>query len=89
MSNRYQPIEAIRKIHVPVLIIGGISDPVVSIQNARALYAAAHEPKTLWEIPNIPHTGTFALPEYRGRFVAWLQSVMGPVSAAPAVAHGR
>ena len=90
VSDRYQPIEAIRKIHVPVLIIGGINDPVVSIQNARALYAAAHAPKTLWEIPNIPHTGTFNLPEYRGRFVVWLQSVMGPVPAAPAAAaaHG-
>lgn len=78
VSDRYRPIDAIGRIHVPVLIIGGLDDPVVPFVNARRLYAAAHPPKQLWAIPRIRHIGTFDLPEYRARFVVWLDKVLGP-----------
>jgi uncharacterized protein len=92
VSDALRPVDAIAKVHVPVLIIGGTDDPVVPFHHAQALYAAANEPKTLWEIPKIPHTGTFNLPEYRDKLVGWLKTVMPPpasTAAVPAAHDGR
>lgn len=76
VSDALRPIDAIPKVHVPVLIIGGKDDPVVPFHDAMSLYNAANDPKTLWEVTGVPHTGTFNLPEYRDRFVLWLESVI-------------
>lgn len=86
VSDAIRPIDAIPAIHVPVLIVGGNDDPVVPFHYSQELFAKANEPKTFWAIPKIPHAGTFALPEYRDKFVAWLDGVMPPQSPEPAPA---
>ncbi|MGC1522561.1 MAG: alpha/beta fold hydrolase [Steroidobacteraceae bacterium] len=43
----------------PILIIGGALDQVVSPAMVNELYAAAHEPKSLWMVPGAHHGGYF------------------------------
>ena len=47
----------IGKLHVPVMILHGTADGVIPIGEARRLYAAAHEPKTLIEVEGAEHAG--------------------------------
>ena len=42
------PVEVIRRVHVPVFIIHGSADILVHVDHAQRLYAAANEPKSLW-----------------------------------------
>jgi len=75
VSDRDRPRDDIAKIApVPVLIIHGTADPIVPYHHARALYAAAREPKTLWTIPDAGHTAAFGRygEIYRPRLVAFL-----------------
>jgi len=44
----------------PVFIIAGEGDRLIPASNGQKLYAAAHEPKELWIIPNADHGGTLA-----------------------------
>ena len=88
VSDALRPIDAIPEIHVPVLIVGGEDDPVVPFHHSQELFAKANQPKTFWAIPGIPHIGTFALPEYRDKLVAWLDGVM-PASAPNPVNVGN
>lgn len=45
---------------VPVLIIAGEGDEMISAENGRRLFAAAQEPKELWILPVSGHGGTVA-----------------------------
>lgn len=73
INDDFRPVGDIA--HLPAmrkLIIGSTADEVVPINHARALFAAAGEPKTLWKVQGLPHAATFALPRYREALVAWL-----------------
>lgn len=70
------PKEAVKRIpDCPLLVIHGEADEIVPDYHASRIFDPAHEPKTLWRIPNGRHTDTFSRPEYRDRFVAFLSSV--------------
>lgn len=43
-----QPVEAIRKVRVPLLIVAGTHDEHTTADDTRRLYAAAPAPKTIW-----------------------------------------
>lgn len=60
------PFEAVRPLDVvaqiaprPLLLIHGTADPVIPVEHARRLYAAAGEPKTLWEFEGAAHCGGY------------------------------
>lgn len=55
--SRLRPLESVTHIKQPLLIIHGKKDEVVSVDQARALYAAANEPKQLWLIEEAHHGG--------------------------------
>lgn len=72
------PERAIGRLRCPVLIIHGALDQSIPVAHARALYAAAHEPKALWIIPEASHvTGiNQAEQEYTRRVLDFLERGM-------------
>lgn len=55
MDDRYESIEKIGKVDVPLLIIHGEQDTLIPVAMARDLAAAAREPKRLVTIPDAGH----------------------------------
>lgn len=58
--SQARPIDAIGQIAPrPVFIIHGVNDPLVPVSHARQLYAAAREPRFLWEVADARHCGGY------------------------------
>lgn len=58
--NQVEPLRDIGRIAPrPVLIIHGLKDSLVNPEDAKLLYAAAHEPKELWLDANSDHCGIY------------------------------
>lgn len=55
--SKLRPLDSVAHIKQPLLIIHGAKDEVVSVDQARALYAAANEPKQLWLVEEARHGG--------------------------------
>jgi len=47
MTDQYRIIDRIGSVKVPLLIVHGARDSLIPVNHARAVYAAANEPKTL------------------------------------------
>lgn len=71
---------AARIAPTPLLVVHGLADALIPVEHARALYAAASEPKELWIEPGFGHAENAAPPALLGRVAAWLA---GTVPAAP------
>jgi len=74
---RARPLDAIARISPrPILLIHSEDDDnaTTPVEGARALFAAAGEPKELWVAPRGGHVGAInAFPnEYRARVLAFL-----------------
>ena len=50
----------ISKLHVPVMILHGTADAVIPIAEARRVYAAANQPKTMIEVEGAQHAGVWS-----------------------------
>lgn len=73
INDDFRPIDSIAQISpTPLLLIHSETDQVVPFHNAKELYAAAREPKTLWVIKNMPHIQTFNDPENQKKLVEYL-----------------
>jgi pimeloyl-ACP methyl ester carboxylesterase len=66
------PIEAVKNISIPVLIIAGERDRLIDAVYSRRLFAAAGEPKTFYPIPGASHSDTWTV---AGK--AYEQAVLG------------
>jgi uncharacterized protein len=68
-ANRLQVLDWMGKIGGPVLIVDGTRDNYTPIEDARALLAAAPEPKELWAVEGAKHVNlyTFAKADYERR----------------------
>jgi fermentation-respiration switch protein FrsA (DUF1100 family) len=55
LRDRFSAIDAVRRVHVPVLVIAGERDSIIPASNSERLFAAAHEPKRLEIIPGADH----------------------------------
>lgn len=78
-SDEGSPRDYVAKIApLPLLMVHGKDDQVVPISQARSLFAAAKEPKLLWEVPKGTHGDTLYRNqgEYRKKVLAWLARVM-------------
>ena len=54
------PLRAIPEIAPrPLLLIHGDADTLIPVEDSRALFAAAHEPKDLWIVPGSGHVQAF------------------------------
>jgi fermentation-respiration switch protein FrsA (DUF1100 family) len=68
-----RPIDRVRRLRVPVLVIAGEADLHTTLAESRRLFAAAPEPKTLWVVPRAPHGDLYASApaEYERRMLAF------------------
>jgi pimeloyl-ACP methyl ester carboxylesterase len=55
VRNRFESAEKLKRIRMPVLVSHGDPDPVIPLEEGRALFAAANEPKKLLIIPGGGH----------------------------------
>jgi fermentation-respiration switch protein FrsA (DUF1100 family) len=68
------PIEGIRHIRAPLLLLAGDKDRHTPLEESRRLFDAAPEPKTLWVIPGAAHQNfhRFMSGEYERRVLEFL-----------------
>ncbi len=77
--NQVSPVAVIGSLApVPILIIAGEGDKLISADNGRMLYAAAGEPRELWIIKGADHGGTLAAAgsEYERRVAGFFERHM-------------
>ncbi|WP_407074667.1 MULTISPECIES: alpha/beta hydrolase [unclassified Pseudomonas] len=61
LSQKFDSIDKIAEIHMPVLIVHGMDDPYVPSRFSEALYQAAQEPKRLLLVPGGTHNNSMSL----------------------------
>lgn len=79
ISADFAAIEAAPELPpIPKLFIGSTRDRTVPFHHTRELHAAAPPPADRWKLAIRGHIGTFANPELRRRFLAWLATNLPP-----------
>lgn len=78
VSDRFNPEKVIARVApIPLLIIHGDADEIVSFRHARRLYEAAGDPKELWRVPGGGHIRAFVPGSpFRARLVEYLDGVL-------------
>lgn len=73
-TDQLRPIDHIGAIGAPLLLIHGTLDEHTLIEEARMQFAAAAEPKELWEVQGAAHVNlhSFAKDEYESRLTGFL-----------------
>lgn len=89
-ANRLRPMDRMARIGAPVFILNGALDRYTSIDEARALFAAAAAPKDFWAVKGAAHVDfyTFAKADYERRVGMFLQKYLRN-SATPADTTGE
>lgn len=77
------PIEGIRQIEAPLLLIAGEQDRHTPLSESRHLFDAAPEPKVLWVVPGAVHQDfhRFDPAEYERRVLEFLARTVGESAA--------
>jgi uncharacterized protein len=77
--DELSPVRRIGGLRCPVLVIAGTEDRHTTLEQSRRLFAAAPEPKELWEIQGATHVDfeRFAPEEYASRVLGFLDAHMG------------
>ena len=72
---RVKPVESIRSVSAPILLIHGADDSRTPPADARALAAAAPDTAELWLVPGAEHIRSFRTSpkQYRSRVLEWFQ----------------
>lgn len=83
--SELRPVDAITRVHVPLLVIAGSNDPRSTPADVERVFAAASEPKELWIVPGAAHTDFHraAPQEYERRILAFLQRALGRAATPP------
>lgn len=77
IDNDYSPIDSIAMLSpIPLLIIQGDKDLVVSVQHAQRLFEQAKQPKELLIVPNTGHIQSLGSKMVRERLIAFLQQAL-------------
>lgn len=77
MTDTFDSEALIRDVHVPVMILHGTEDRTIALAEARRLYAAANQPKTMIEVPGAGHAAVWFGPT-RDRALAALAAWTAP-----------
>jgi fermentation-respiration switch protein FrsA (DUF1100 family) len=73
VTDQYEGVDVIDRISpVPVMIIHSVRDGIIPIHHGLALHEAAKQPKRFLRT-DMPHAGTFMLPEYRDALVRFME----------------
>jgi len=83
LSEKFDSLDKIGRIRMPVLIVHGAGDRYVPARFSEALYAAAPQPKKLLLVENGSHNNSLWVgePEYR----LALEEIFGPIDGASSV----
>ncbi len=86
-----RPIDRIHEQTAAVLVLAGTADRYTTIDESRALFARAPEPKALWEVEGAGHVDLhdFARPEYERRVGAFLADHLRDPASRLADARSR
>jgi fermentation-respiration switch protein FrsA (DUF1100 family) len=77
VTDRYSPSRWIGRVSpVPVLILHGDADKVVSVRHGETLYRLAKEPKQLWIVSGAGHIQALSDGTIRKRLLTYLDSVL-------------
>lgn len=60
-ANDVSPLDAVRNLSIPLLVIAGERDGLINAEYSRRLFAAAGEPKEYYPIPGAAHSDTWAV----------------------------
>lgn len=78
VTDQYEGVDLIGQISpVPVMVIHSVRDGIIPIHHGLALYEAAEEPKRFLRT-DMPHAGTFMLPEYRDALIQFMEDSSNP-----------
>ena len=78
INNDYAPIASVHALSpIPLLLIHGEEDTIVSPKHSQALYASAAEPKDLWLLPDTGHIQSVRSAALRKRLTQFLMSHSG------------
>lgn len=75
VSDDFSPIDFIKDLRSPLLVVHGARDPVVPLAFGKELYdATAADRREMWEVDLAGHTSAFfqEVTPYKPRLVAWL-----------------
>lgn len=83
-ADDVRPVEALRQVHTPLLLIAGAEDQHATLNEAQALAEAANAPKTLWVIPGAAHVDFHAYTgqTYERRVLDFFQPYLAPDARA-------
>ena len=75
-ATKLRPIEHVGNIRVPIFFIAGAKDRRTTVEDSRALFARANEPKSLWIIDDAAHQDFYRKDpaEYEKRVLEFLRS---------------
>lgn len=75
VMNKYDPINVVSEIApIPVLFIYSQSDKVIPPRHGEDLFNRANTPKERWVLENVPHIQSTISPEFRRRFVKYMEN---------------
>jgi fermentation-respiration switch protein FrsA (DUF1100 family) len=79
-AAQLRPVDAIRRVRCPVLVMGGTRDEHTVAEETRSLFDAAPEPKELWMVEGAGHVDLYdyAGAEYERRILAFLGKYLEP-----------
>lgn len=75
--DRFESLKKISRIKAPLLIIHGTKDDIVPIQQARALYSRANEPKQMYEFQDAGHNDLISQPSFFAKILLFSQMHCG------------
>lgn len=77
IDNDYRPLLVVNKISpIPLLIIHGDNDQVVSLSHGQALFDAAAQPREMWVVEGGGHIDAFRHKKYQAQLLEYLARVM-------------
>ena len=77
IPDQYEGVDRIGDISpVPVMVIHSVRDGIIPFHHGLALYEAAEQPKRFLRT-DMPHAGTFMLPEYRQAVLEFMEVSAG------------
>jgi alpha-beta hydrolase superfamily lysophospholipase len=87
LSQKFDSIDKIAEIHMPLLVVHGLADDFVPSRFSEQLFNAAQQPKRLLLVPGATHNNSMALggQKYRKAIDTLMQSKPVPRVAGPAI----
>ena len=84
-ASAVSPLEAVKTIHVPLLIVHGTADDRIKSSYSELIFESANEPKDLWLLPNARHHDMAEIggEEYLLRLCAFFDAHLPPPPPLP------